>query len=218
MMNQKIVEKIKKLLSLANSNNKNEALSSMAKARKLMAKYKIEMSEIKELDNEDKEKIIKDSFGVTHNGRQIWKSSLSRIIADNFGCYCYIDIDKNIKILGKETDVTVVQQLILFGINIVEKETDKLVKEYKKRKQNTRGLVKEYGLGFVAGVKKKFEEQNISDECSLMVIKAEDVTKEFESLHCRKRNNRSRRYSEHEDAYNKGYKEGKQFSANGRLV
>ena len=218
MMNQKIVEKIKKLLSLANSNNENEALSSMAKARKLMAKYKIEMSEIKELDNEVKEKIIKDSFGITHNGRQIWKSSLSRIIADNFSCYCYIDIDKSIKILGKETDVKVVQQLILFGINIVEKETDKLVKEYKKRKQSTRGLVKEYGLGFVAGVKKKFEEQNISDECSLMVVKAEDVTKEFETLHCKKRNSRTRRYSEHEDAYNKGYKEGKQFSANGRLV
>lgn len=136
-MNQKIIEKIKKLLSLAKSNNENEALSSIAKARELMAKYKIEISEVKESDNETKENIIKDNFGVIHNGRQIWKYRLSSIIADNFGCYCYVNFaDNNIKILGKETDVKVVQQLILFGISIIEKESDKLVKEYRRQKKS----------------------------------------------------------------------------------
>lgn len=219
-MNQKIIEKIKKLLSLAESNNENEALSSMAKARELMAKYKIEISEVKDSANKAKENIIKDNFGVTHDGRQIWKYRLSSIIADNFGCYCYVNFDKNIKILGKETEVKVAQQLILFGINIIEKESDKLVKEYRRQKKSVRGLVKEYGLGFVAGVKKKFEEQNKfnNHECSLMIVKDKDVIKEFESLHCKASKSKNRRYSEYKDAYNKGYKEGQQFSANGRLV
>lgn len=51
-----------------------------------------------------------------------------------------------------------------------------------------------------------------------MVVKDTEVTKEFESLHCKASKSKNRRYSEHKDAYNKGYKEGKQFSANGRLV
>lgn len=219
-MNKKIIEKIKKLLSLSKSNNENEALSSMAKARELMAKYKIEISEVKDSNNKTKENIIKDNFGVTYNGRQSWKGSLSLIIADNFGCYCYIDVDKSIKILGKETDVKVVQQLILFGINIIEKESDKLVKEYRRQKKSIRGLTKEYGLGFVAGVKEKFKEQNKFniEGCQLMIIKDKDVDKEFKALHTRKSRSKSKRYSEHEEVYNKGYKEGKQFSANGRLV
>ena len=220
MMNEKIIEKIKKLLSLAESNNENEALSSLTKARKLMAKYKIEMSEIQS-EQENKEKIIKDDFGVTYNGRQVWKGSLSVIISDNFGCYCYVDNPtKNIIILGKETEVKVVQQLILFGINIIEKESDKLVKEYKRAGRSTRGLTKEYGLGFCEGVKEKFEEQNKSniENCQLMIIKDKDVEEEFKALHTRKSRSKSRRYSEYEDAYNKGYKEGKQFSANGRLA
>lgn len=220
MMNEKIIEKIKKLLSLAESNNENEALSSLAKARKLMAKYKIEISEIQS-EQDNKEKIIKDGFGITYNGRQVWKGNLSVIISDNFGCYCYINnSDKNIIILGKETDVKVVQQLILFGINIIEKESAKLVKEYKRVGRSTRGLTKEYGLGFCKGVKEKFEKQNKSNTegCQLMIIKDKDVEKEFKALHTRKSRSKSRRYSEHEDAYAKGYKEGKQFSANGRLA
>lgn len=38
-MEEKIIEKIQKLLSLANSSNENEAMAAALKAQELMAKY-----------------------------------------------------------------------------------------------------------------------------------------------------------------------------------
>ena len=48
-MKEKIIEKIKKALALANNNkNPNEAQAAMLMAQKMMAKYHIEMQEVEE--------------------------------------------------------------------------------------------------------------------------------------------------------------------------
>lgn len=51
-MDNKIIEKIQKLLSLAESPNKNEAESAMAKAQQLMTKHNIEMQTVENHDSE----------------------------------------------------------------------------------------------------------------------------------------------------------------------
>lgn len=48
----KIIDKIEKLIALSSSDNENEAKAAMLKAQELMAKYEIEMSQI----NPDKAK------------------------------------------------------------------------------------------------------------------------------------------------------------------
>lgn len=42
----KIIDKIEKLIALSSSDNENEAKDAMLKAQELMAKYEIEMSQI----------------------------------------------------------------------------------------------------------------------------------------------------------------------------
>lgn len=42
----KIIDKIEKLIALSSSDNENEAKAAMLKAQELMAKYEIEMSQI----------------------------------------------------------------------------------------------------------------------------------------------------------------------------
>ena len=53
-MKEKIIEKIKKALALANNNkNPNEAQAAMLMAQKMMAKYHIEMQEIEESEESE---------------------------------------------------------------------------------------------------------------------------------------------------------------------
>ena len=221
-VSEKIIERIKKLLSLAQSNNENEALSSLSKARELMAKYKIEMAEVKNKE-EQKEEVINGKVAeFTHDGRTIWKSLIVKVVADNFGCYCYIDRDKKFVVLGKETDVSVCKGIITFAIKIVEKEGNKLANSYKRMGYSTRGLKKEYGIGFARGLEKKFEEQNQQDDTNtgyqLMVVKDKEVENAYNKLSLRTAKSQTKRYNNQNEAYSRGYAEGKKFSANGTLA
>lgn len=224
-VNKKIIERIKKLLSLAQSNNENEALSSLSKARELMAKYKIEMAEVKNKEEQKEEVINGKMEEFTHDGRTIWKSLIVKVVADNFGCYCYIDRDKKFVILGKETDVSVCKGMITFAIKIVEKEGNKLANAYKRMGYSTRGLKKEYGIGFARGLEKKFEEQNQQESNSntgvgyqLMVVKDKEVENAYNKLSLRTAKSQTKRYNNQNEAYSRGYAEGKKFSANGTLA
>ena len=221
-VSEKIIERIKKLLSLAQSNNENEALSSLSKARELMAKYKIEMAEVKNKEEQKEEVINGKVEEFTHDGRTIWKSLIVKVVADNFGCHCYIDIDKKFVILGKETDVSVCKGMITFAIKIVEKEGNKLANSYKKMGYSTRGLKKEYGIGFARGLEKKFEEQNKQDNTNtgyqLMVVKDKEVENAYNKLSLRTSKSQTKRYNNQNEAYSRGYAEGKKFSANGTLA
>lgn len=49
MIKEELVEKIKKILALADSSNPNEAAVALARAQKLMAKYKIESHDLEDL-------------------------------------------------------------------------------------------------------------------------------------------------------------------------
>ena len=50
MKHEKIINKIKKLLSLANSNNVNEAAIALRRAQALMAEYSVTLTDIKLAD------------------------------------------------------------------------------------------------------------------------------------------------------------------------
>lgn len=69
-MKEKIIEKIKKALALANNNkNPNEAQAAMLMAQKMMAKYHIEMQELEEAEEPEIQQDgveIKKEVGENH--------------------------------------------------------------------------------------------------------------------------------------------------------
>ena len=87
-MNEKIIEKIKKCLELANNNpSAEEAKSAALMAQKLLAKYNISMSDIEDVAQEQIEESpvwFKDlvTWGVVRG----WKYELAEIVASNFRC------------------------------------------------------------------------------------------------------------------------------------
>ena len=78
----KVIDKIEKLLALAGSDNENEAKSAMMKARELMAKYEIKREQLK--DGEQEERPVVNFSSVPF--RDEWIHMVSGVIAENFRC------------------------------------------------------------------------------------------------------------------------------------
>lgn len=86
-MDNKIIEKIQKLLSLSESSNEHEAEVAMLKAQEFLAKYKLSIKEVKEYKGYNS-KIQEKATDITFTKAK-WKAQLAGAISDNFGCYHY---------------------------------------------------------------------------------------------------------------------------------
>lgn len=96
---EKILNKIKNLLDLANNNpNENEAIAAALKAQELMAKYNIELDQLD--DKKETREIVEEIYHQSdkHEMRK-WKIGLADIIAQNFRCKVYFTNKKRCGLL-----------------------------------------------------------------------------------------------------------------------
>lgn len=90
-VNEKILEKIKNLLSLAeDGNNDEESQTALLMAQKLMLKYKISHQELSE---NDKNEIVIRSLSI-YKRVYWWEKVLVQIIADNFRVMFYVQSNR----------------------------------------------------------------------------------------------------------------------------
>ena len=84
MTNQEVIDKVKKLLALSESDNENEAKSALLMAQKLMAKYNINV------ETTGEETIAYSKEICQHRYDAAYRKPLGRVIADNFRCEMYL--------------------------------------------------------------------------------------------------------------------------------
>ena len=213
-MNNELMERIEKLLALANSQNENEAKVAMLKAQKLMAENNIKMEAFGDKkDIEIDEFIFNDVSWTTGS----WKIRLCTVICDNFKCKAYSTSGrvKNPVIFGDKKDIEVVKTVYTYACNIVEHNIKQIKEIYKRTKQSVRGIDESYGVGFVHGLREQFEEQKSKNQQWGLVLKVPEneikeylTHKKYAEKTCRGtsvRHNRS-------DMYNMGRKDGKSFT------
>ena len=120
----KVIDKIEKLLALAGSDNENEAKSAMMKARELMAKYEIKREQLNEAQETERPVI-----GFTSSPyREEWIHMVSSVIAENFRCRS-ISIVKNnsggsfrIRFYGYEEDAEICINIFNYAIQVIRKK------------------------------------------------------------------------------------------------
>ena len=219
MVNKKIIERIKKLLFLADSNNVNESESAMLKAQELMAKYKLSMKDI--TVEEEKNTVVDEVTNFEYTVRTQWKGSLAVVIAENFGCDAYVQFTtkngrKNkfeICLVGEAENIEVVKVIYEYALKVCNERISKIQKEYKKKGLSTSGIQANYGIGFTNGLKVNYAEQlKKNQEWGLVVIKSEAVVNYIEKKEFVKNNSRAKyRRNEH---FENGYSDGKKFNTN----
>ncbi|KAB3535652.1 DUF2786 domain-containing protein [Alkaliphilus pronyensis] len=212
-MNAKIVEKIKKLLALSESSNEYEAQLSMLKAQELLVRHKLSLKEVREskiYDSKIKEKVSKVSFTKAK-----WKAQLAKLIADNFGCYCYFKTRRThtIAFFGRDEDIDICNIVLEYAVDCIDSKVKRLRYIQVRDGYSTKGLENDYALGFINGLQKKYEEQKrVNQDWGLILVKDREVVEAHSQINFKKRININTSFRGFSDVYYEGCEDGKKFS------
>ena len=174
---EKIIEKIRNLMDLANNNpNENEALAAALKAQQLMAKYNVHMENLKEDATDDK--IAKKVFdGSDYTGNRKWRPILAMTIAQNFRCKYYLS-GNCIVFYGYENDAEIALNVFKMLISVGTKLSQKEYYERKKNGLSTKGIMNAFLMGFCEGVKEVLDKQCTA----LMIVTPRKVEEDFKIM------------------------------------
>ena len=175
---EKILNKIKNLLDLANNNpNENEAMAAALKAQELMAKYNVELDQLddKPETHEITEEIYRQSG--KHEMKK-WKIGLSVIVAENFRCRTYTIDKKDVVFYGYKEDAKIALQVFTYLYEVGNKLAVRYYNKCKKEGKETRGVMNTYLIGFRDGVR-----EVLGKQCTaLMIVTPKEVNESFDEM------------------------------------
>lgn len=136
----KILDRVAKLLRLAESANANEAANALAQAQALLMKHDLDRAEVRLDDEPDDEPIVDD---YVHRARRVtgWRVTVFDALAKANGCRILISTGYGIAIYGRASDIAAVKYLAGY----YSKEVDRLVKLH------ATGRGRRYATAFRAG-------------------------------------------------------------------
>ena len=208
---EEVMEKIKKLLALSQSDNEHEAISASLMAQKLLAKYNIDIASV---NGEEKEQQCEEIRADVETGNK-WKYNLANIIAKNYRCKCYYHGAEMIVFYGYRQDIIIARSVYMYLFNVCKR----LGRAYERKMRETRytaeGVYNSYCAGFISGV-----DSELSKQCrELMIITPQKVEDGFKARAAKfgTKNTDIGISTFHGGAYTAGVKEGKN-ALNARYV
>ena len=207
---EKVLNKIKNLLDLANNNpNEHEAMDAALKAQELMAKYNVELDQLD--DKPETREIVKEVYKQSgkHEMRK-WKLGLASIIGDNFRCKVYfIGSSKDVVFYGYKEDAKIAVQVFAYLYEVGNKFAVKYYNKCKKEGKSTSGVMNTYLAGFRAGVAEVLEKQCTA----LMIVTPKEVVDSYKEMSkdfgtCKA----TLRITANDAAYNTGKRDGKDMA------
>lgn len=201
---EQIMEKVKKLLSLAESDNEHEAISASLMAQKLLAKYNID---IEAVTGKEKEEEIEETRVEVENGHS-WKYALAFGIADNYCCKCYVKGSQIFVFRGYRSDIMIARQVFAYLFSVCKRLGRTYEREYRKENYYASGIYNSYCSGFVQGVKSE-----LSKQCrALALVTPEPVENDWKEYAkgFGTMNSDAKLSMKDWDAYDKGVQDGKE--------
>ncbi len=213
-------ERIKRLLSLAESPNEHEAKAALLKARELMAEHKLTHSDIIGSGKRDVKDII--TAWTCSKRRDPWMVQLAATVGEHYCCKSYISRStgmqtNKIGFIGFKDDIGICMEIFDYAAKFVTARTKDIKKEWKGFGADTiRSESDSYGFGFIKGLNDAYDEQlnqreTANDEWGLVLNIPAEVHKA--SNHLKRTKFRSRtQNSICRNNYIDGYNAGKQFN------
>lgn len=171
---QKMIDKIKKVLKLAQDNpSLEEGLAAALQAQKLMAKYNIHEDEV--TLEEIREEITSVFTHQKHNSHLMaWRKQLAVIISRNFRCKCYMN-GQDVVFRGYTEDAKIARDVYLNLYEIGNTLGSKAYAEEFEKTGSGRGVYNSFIAGFLTGV-----QEGLDVQCTaLMIITPKAVEEEF---------------------------------------
>lgn len=160
---ESIMRKIQCCLALGTSSNENEAKAALLAARKLMAIYKIGVSELKSEKEDVEEKYTEITFTRRYTP---WMQTLAAVIAENHGCCSILKLwyrrqTKGISFKGFSDDLDVCCRVFAFAVSTIYDNLEAWMDLDSK---------KSYAWGFVKGLAQAYKAQNRENEAYSLVL------------------------------------------------
>ena len=216
MNNGKVIDRIKKLLAMANDGKfDHEAEAALLLAQKIMVEHNITMSEIESVETVNKKAVhtrLTDYSGRT----PWWKKDLSQIIADNFRCLSYISKipgKTSILIIGLEEDAEIAREVYQYAVSYIEDYTKKYMARLRRQGRSTQGVRNDWIGGFLSGLQHKFREQVSENEWGLVLVRDAVVEDAISKMNFKKeqRSGIKPRFRGSQEARQDGYNKGQAF-------
>ena len=217
--NEKIMEKIKKVLALSKNNpSEEEAAAALLMAQKLMVEHNLTMEEVEGTGEEKAEAV--SNYSVTSGSNTGWKIRLAKIICDNFKTEV-LKAGSGFCFIGMEEEVHLTISLFNLASDIIDRGMKKVRRNARKAGLNTSGIAGDYVAGFLDGLKAKFDEQVQKEGWGLILVKPEAVVKKTDQLTkgskpVQIKDKLGRKGSM--AAYNQGYQEGKNLKTQKQIT
>ena len=173
---ERILEKIKKLLSLSKNNpSKEEAMQAALKAQELLAQY--DLSE-DDLNFEKNDRTI--TYKNYHTGTdRSYKYELVKIVGRNFRTKPLWVGKKNVRFFGYPMDVEASIEVFNYLFTICEKNANRERARAKRELGTTAGVYFAYTRGFLDGVASKLDEQC---KALMLVVPEEAINEHWKEL------------------------------------
>ncbi|MFW6047157.1 MAG: DUF2786 domain-containing protein [Candidatus Woesearchaeota archaeon] len=224
-LREKFLSKIKNLLkkTVENGATKAEAEASILLAQKLMAKYKIEESELD--DVKEKTDIIEEFIFEEFKKRRGWIYILGDIIAENFSCYSLQIMghrSSNLMFVGHRSDIEIAKAVFLYAYDVLRQSSLEYARKIAKLEGGNQNRIRnDYIVGFLVGIEEKFDLQReeIQEETGLILLKDEAVSQFVEEniIVCKSRGPQMTTGHNYK-AYEAGKERGKKLSYNDKLT
>jgi len=160
-MNKAVVERVQKLLALAESTNQHEADLAMERAHALMKEHNLTMSQV-ERKNESEIQFV---FHRQANGKKHdWDHILSLELARVFLCELVIpksvegDLLKDYVIIGKETNVAIFKEMYNYAYKFIGEQYETFVEDNwmgARKGQEYLDMKKSFECGIASGMIQK---------------------------------------------------------------
>lgn len=215
-MNERILDKIRKVLTLAENNpSEQEAQSALLLAQRLMVENGIAMADLKVSNKVDEEVVSEAAHDMTKT--PWWYYELARVLADNFRCKFFATTQgkgySQVTFLGLKSDVETIKTLFNFATLTLKYQTQRLRTKYRKEGKPTDGIANDYIAGFLKGLKDKFAEQVSQNGWGLVLVTGAAVIKSFEAMNLGSKAAPKHKRAHDSDAYGLGIERGRAFNS-----
>lgn len=214
-MEQKIIEKIQKLLALSESPNQNEAEAAMAKAQELMVKHNIEMSSVQDHDseyiNETTETFQREGVETKYVNSILTEFFFVKIIKSNRIGFKYFNF------VGEKNNVKTALHMRQYLTNTFKH----LWNEYKQETGAPTKAKQSFYYGLWQGFSAKMQEQRVSAQEKYEMVLVEDpkVEEKVQELFKNLRKGGSRSVNAGDSAARSaGYSQGRNLNVNSGAI
>jgi len=169
---EKVLDRVKKLLALSQSDNENEAALAAAQAHKLLLEHNLSIADMGEGVEDTKEDIEQE---LVHEGGRVprWRTYLVTGVAKAFGCSSLVVTGRRytgLKIVGVAGDIAVAK----VTLDYLELVIDRLAEE--NAYGMGRGYVNSYRIGLAARICERLQQKTAATEREVVAKASEAGT------------------------------------------